>query len=121
MDLLTTVPLLATDDLGMRKLLSTAAEDFLEVVKRCYDWTSTQVTIDRQEENCGKLLGDGTVVTPMVDRLLRHRHVLKFSPCSWRIGIDSRDQEARDKLDGLGLVPLAGFEVTIEAQGTGQH
>ena len=39
MELLTTVPLLIIDDLGMRKLPSTAAEDLLEIVMRRYERT----------------------------------------------------------------------------------
>ena len=37
----TTVPLLIVDDLGMRKLPHTAAEDLLEIVMRRYERTST--------------------------------------------------------------------------------
>lgn len=37
MELLATVPLLIIDDLGMRKLPSTAAEDLLEIVMRRYE------------------------------------------------------------------------------------
>jgi DNA replication protein DnaC len=37
MELLTTVPLLIIDDLGMRKLPSTAPEELLEIVMRRYE------------------------------------------------------------------------------------
>jgi hypothetical protein len=39
MELLTTVPLLIIDDLGMRKLGPTAAEELLEIVMRRYERT----------------------------------------------------------------------------------
>ena len=32
----------------------------------------------------GKLLGDTTAVTALLDRLLHHAHVLKCGPKSWR-------------------------------------
>jgi DNA replication protein DnaC len=84
MELLTTVPLLIIDDLGMRKLPSTAAEDLLEIVMRRYERASTLLTSNRPVEDWGKLLGDSAAVTAMLDRLLHHGHVLKCGPKSWR-------------------------------------
>ncbi len=77
MELLATVPLLIIDDLGMRKLPSTAAEDILEIVMRRYERASTLMTSNRPVEDWGKLLGDSAAVTAMLDRLLHHGHVLK--------------------------------------------
>src|SRR5207249_10173173 len=47
MELFSTVPLLLIDDLGMRKLPSTAAEDLLEIVMRRYERASTLLTSNR--------------------------------------------------------------------------
>jgi len=84
MELFSTVPLLIIDDLGMRKLPATAAEDLLEIVMRRYERTSTLLTSNRPIEDWGKLLGDTAAVTAMLDRLLHHGHVLKCGPRSWR-------------------------------------
>ena len=84
MELLSTVPLLIIDDLGMRKLPPAAAEDLLEVVMRRYERASTLLTSNRPVEDWGKLLGDTAAVTAMLDRLLHHGHVLKCGPRSWR-------------------------------------
>jgi len=84
MELLSTVPLLIIDDLGMRKLGPTAAEELLEIVMRRYGRTSTLVTSNRPVEDWGKLLGDSAAVTAMLDRLLHHGHILKCGPRSWR-------------------------------------
>jgi DNA replication protein DnaC len=84
MELLSTVPLLIIDDLGMRKLPPTAAEELLEIVMRRYERTSTVLTSNRPVEDWGKLLGDTAAVTAMLDRLLHHGHVLKCGPRSWR-------------------------------------
>lgn len=84
MELLTTVPLLIIDDLGMRKLQSNAAEELLEIVMRRYERASTLLTSNRPVEDWGKLLGDTAAVTAMLDRLLHHGHVLKCGPRSWR-------------------------------------
>jgi DNA replication protein DnaC len=78
------VPLLIVDDLGMRKLPHTAAEDLLELVMRRYERASTILTSNRPVDDWGKLLGDTAAVTALLDRLLHHAHVLKCGPRSWR-------------------------------------
>jgi DNA replication protein DnaC len=81
---LTAVPLLILDDLGMRKLPHTAAEDLLELIMRRYERASTLLTSNRPVDDWGKLLGDTAAVTALLDRLLHHAHVLKCGPRSWR-------------------------------------
>ena len=83
-DWLLALPFLIIDDLGMRKLPLTAAEDLLELIMRRYERASTLVTSNRPVEDWGKLLGDAAAVSAMLDRLLHHGHVLKFGPRSWR-------------------------------------
>ena len=55
MDLLVSVPLLIIDDLGMRKLPMTAAEDLLEIVMRRYERASTLLTSNRPVEDWGQV------------------------------------------------------------------
>ncbi|HYX82911.1 MAG TPA: IS21-like element helper ATPase IstB [Gemmatimonadales bacterium] len=98
-DLLTdlaVVPLLIIDDLGMRKLPATAAEDLLELIMRRYERASTLLTSNRPVDDWGKLLGDTAAVTALLDRLLHHAHVLKCGPRSWRTKVhtDLRAEEA---------------------------
>jgi DNA replication protein DnaC len=81
---LATVPLLIIDDLGMRKLPTTAVEDLLELVMRRYERASTVFTSNRPVEDWGKLFGDIAAVAAILDRLLHHGHVLKCGPRSWR-------------------------------------
>lgn len=88
-----TVPLLIIDDLGMRKLPATAAEDLLEIVMRRYERTSTMLTSNRPVEDWGKLLGDAAAVTAMLDRLLHHAHLLKCGPRSWRTKLQADLQD----------------------------
>ena len=78
------VPLLIIDDLGMRKLPPTAAEDLLEIIMRRYERASTILTSNRPIEDWGKVLGDAAAITAMLDRLLHHAHILKCGPRSWR-------------------------------------
>ena len=84
MTAMTKVPLLIIDDLGMRKLPVTAAEDLLELVMRRYERASTVLTSNRPVEDWGKLLGDTATVTAMLDRLMHHAHLLRCGPRSWR-------------------------------------
>src|SRR6187431_1932693 len=93
---LASVPLLIVDDLGMRKLAHTAAEDLLELIMRRYERASTLLTSNRPVDDWGKLLGDTAAVTALLDRLLHHAHVLKCGPRSWRTKVqtDLRTEEA---------------------------
>jgi DNA replication protein DnaC len=91
MEMLSTVPLLIIDDLGMRKLPLTAAEE-LEIIMRGYECTSTLLTSNRPVGDWGKLLGDSAAVTAMLDRLLHHGYVLKCGPRSWRTKTENRGE-----------------------------
>jgi len=86
--------LLIIDDVGMRKLPHTAAEDLLEVVMRRYERSSTILTSNRPVEDWGKLLGDTAAVSALLDRLLHHGHLLTCGPRSWRTTESSRLQKA---------------------------
>ncbi len=86
---LASAPLLIIDDLGMRKLPATAAEDLLELIMRRYERCSTILTTNRPLDDWGKLLGDTTAVTAMLDRLLHHAHVLECGPKSFRMNTAS--------------------------------
>ena len=90
------VPLLIVDDLGMRKLPATAAEDLLEVIMRRHERRSTLITSNRPVDDWGKLLGDTAAVAALLDRVLHHAHVLKCGPKSWRMKqyADLRSREA---------------------------
>ena len=112
---MTAVPLLIIDDLGMRKLPPTAAEDLLELVMRRYERASTLLTSNRPVDDWGKLLGDTAAVTAMLDRLLHHAHVLKCGPKSWRTKLSTTtplQEAARESLNDtrLGRSPMAAFD-----------
>lgn len=76
--------LLIVDDMGMRKLPASAAEDMLEIIMRRHERASTILTSNRPVEDWGKMLGDTAAVTAMLDRVLHHGHVLKCGPRSYR-------------------------------------
>jgi DNA replication protein DnaC len=108
MEFLETVPLLIIDDLGMRKLPLTAAEELLEIIMRRYERASTLLTSNRPIEDWGKLLGDTAAVSAMLDRLLHHGHVLKCGPRSWRTKTELSSTEPQSlngtrRTDGVRL------------------
>ena len=109
MDTLATVSLLIIDDLGMRKLPPTAAEQLLEIVMRRYERTSTLLTSNRPVEDWGKLLGDSAAVTAMLDRLLHHGHVLKCGPRSWRTKTGCPVPVQRGKTTLSRAIPIGRF------------
>lgn len=76
--------LLIVDDIGMRKLPASAAEDMLELIMRRHERASTILTSNRPVEDWGKMLGDTAAVTAMLDRVLHHGHVFKCGPRSYR-------------------------------------
>src|SRR5439155_590883 len=81
MEFLVTVPLLILDDLGMRKLPLTAAEELLEIIMRRYERTSTILTSNRPVEDWGKLLGDTAAVSADGDgHALKNRILLGLPP-----------------------------------------
>jgi len=94
---LAAVPLLIIDDLGMRKLPHTAAEDLLELIMRRYERASTLLTSNRPVDDWGKLLNDNAAVSAMLDRLLHHGHVLRCGPRSWRTRNAGLKQEDKEK------------------------
>jgi DNA replication protein DnaC len=96
MEFLLTVPPLIIDDLGMRKVSLTAAEDLLEIIMRRYERASIMLTSNGPVEDWGKLVGDAAAVSALLDRLLHHGHVLKCDPRSWRTKTDLPPREAAE-------------------------
>ncbi len=82
---LKTVDLLLIDDLFLRKLPTPAGDELTEVLMSRYEKASTIVTSNRPFEDWARLLGDTVVVTPLLDRLMHHGHLLKFDGKSWRL------------------------------------
>jgi DNA replication protein DnaC len=77
--------LLIIDDLFLRKLPASAGDELADVLMSRYEKASTIITSNRPFEDWDKLLGDVVVVTPLLDRLMHHGHLLKFEGKSWRL------------------------------------
>jgi DNA replication protein DnaC len=77
--------LLLIDDLFLRKLPPQAGDELADVLMARYEKASTIITSNRPLEDWTRLLGDVVVVTPLLDRLMHHGHLLKFEGKSWRL------------------------------------
>lgn len=82
---LASAELLVVDDLFLRKLPPSAGEELADVIMSRYERRSMIFTSNRPVDDWGKLLGDVVVVTPLLDRLMHHAHLLKFEGKSWRL------------------------------------
>jgi len=77
--------LLLIDDLFLRKLPAHAGDELADVLMARYEKASTILTSNRPLDDWTRLLGDVVVVTPLLDRLMHHGHLLKFEGKSWRL------------------------------------
>lgn len=82
---LTRVDLLVIEDLGMRRLPSTAAEDLLEVFTRRYETGAILVSSNRPLEDWGQVLGDTAAAGALLDRFLHHAEIIRLQGRSWRV------------------------------------
>jgi DNA replication protein DnaC len=77
--------LLVLEDLGMRHLPPSAAEDLLEVFVRRYEKSAIIVTSNRPLEDWGKVLGDTAAAGAILDRFLHHAEIIKLEGRSYRM------------------------------------
>jgi DNA replication protein DnaC len=82
---ITSAELLVIDDLFLRKLPAHAGDELADVLMARYEQASSIITSNRPLEDWTRLLGDVVVVTPLLDRLMHHGHLLKFEGKSWRL------------------------------------
>ncbi|MCL5291487.1 MAG: ATP-binding protein [Actinobacteria bacterium] len=87
--------LLLIEDLGMKKLPATAAEDLLEVFVRRYEKGSIIMTTNRPLEDWGQILGDTAAAGAILDRFLHHAEVIQITGKSYRL-----HSRAKRKVDG---------------------
>jgi DNA replication protein DnaC len=92
---LTDVSFLIIDDLGMRKLPASAAEDLLEIVMRRYERASTLITSNRPLEDWPRMFGDTPAVTAFLDRLMHHSHLIQLRGKSYRLHESSVNARTR--------------------------
>jgi DNA replication protein DnaC len=77
--------LVVIDDLFLRKLPPNAGDELADLIMSRYEKSSTLITSNRDIDDWVTLLGDAVIVTPLLDRLMHHGHLLKFVGKSWRL------------------------------------
>jgi DNA replication protein DnaC len=100
-DTLMQADLLILEDLGMRHLPPTAAEDLLEVFVRRYEKGAIIVTSNRPVEDWGKVLGDTAAAGAILDRFLHHAEIIKLEGRSYRM--HDRNQIRKGAIDAVPL------------------
>jgi len=89
--------LLVIDELGMKNLNSHANEIILEVIHRRYQRNSTVIATNRPIEDWGKIFGDNTTASAILDRFLENVHLLKITGKSYRLkNLKSEEQKMVD-------------------------
>ena len=96
---LTRVDLLVIEDLGMRRLPPTAAEDLLEVFTRRYETGAILLSSNRPLEDWAQVLGDTAAAGALLDRFLHHADIIRLQGRSWRVH-DRQRQRASDNPGG---------------------
>ena len=96
------VDLLVLEDLGMKHLPPTAAEDLLEVVVRRYEKGAIIMTTNRPLEDWGQVLGDTAAAGAILDRFLHHAEVIRLQGRSYRMQHrrELRDNQTTEALTG---------------------
>ena len=94
--------LLVLEDLGMRRLPPTAAENLLEVFVRRYEKGSIILTTNRPLEDWGQVLGDTATAGAILDRFLHHAEVIRLQGRSYRMQ-NRRELQRKNKEDALTL------------------
>jgi DNA replication protein DnaC len=94
MNVLADADLLVVDDLGLTQLAPQNGEDILEIVMSRYEKKSTLITSNRIVSDWAKMLGDATLSSAVLDRLMHHCNFLKFEGLSYRL------REAAQKMTG---------------------
>lgn len=82
---LTKLDLLAIEDLGMKRLPASAAEDLLEIFVRRHETGSTLITTNRPTEDWGAFLGDVPAATAILDRFLSRAQIVRLQGKSYRL------------------------------------
>ncbi len=77
--------LLLIEDLGMKKLPSSAAEDLLEVFARRYGRSAVIMTTNRPIEDWGSVLGDTAAAGAILDRFLHRAELIQITGKSYRL------------------------------------
>lgn len=103
---MTRIPLLIIEDLGLRRVPESAAEDLLEILHRRYQKTSTILSSNRPLEDWGTMLGGDTAATSaLLDRFLHASEVTFIRGKSYRLYERQQREKNKKKTEGKNDMP----------------
>lgn len=76
--------LLILDELGFKTLPNHAANDFFELVSKCYEKHSLVITTNKDFEQWNEIFADKIMSNAITDRILHHCTIFKISGTSFR-------------------------------------
>lgn len=80
----TNADLLILDELGFKTLPSHSANDFFEIISRCYEKHSLIITTNKDFDQWSEIFADKTMATAITDRVLHHSMIFKITGSSYR-------------------------------------
>ncbi len=87
--------LLIIDELGFKKIPHTHIEDFFEVIRKKYETGSIIITTNRSFEEWADIFGDAVLASAIVDRLVHHSYIFRFTGNSYRL------KEVKDNIKNI--------------------
>ncbi len=81
---LCSVEILALDDLGLRPLSTSAAEDLYEIIRERYERKAMVITSNRAFQEWPEVFGDALLSSAAMDRLTHHCHTITIRGQSYR-------------------------------------
>jgi len=85
--------LLIIDELGMKKMPASAADDLLEVIHRRHQNVATIIATNRIVSDWGTILGDNAATAAILDRFLESATVLNIKGKSYRLNSAQRKEK----------------------------
>ena len=89
------VELIVLDEIGFVPLYKDAAELLFQVISDCYERKSLIITSNLEFSQWNTVFGDNRLTAALIDRLIRHSHIVIFSGESYRLKQSMMRQQTR--------------------------
>lgn len=90
--------LLILDELGFKKVPSYSADDLFEVITKRYEHGSCIVTTNKGFDQWGDIVGDQTLSSALVDRLVHHSDLIEINGHSYRSKNVNNNQTTKEEI-----------------------
>ncbi len=76
--------LLILDELGFKAMANYAADDFFDVISKCYEKGACILTMNKTFEQWGDIFTDAILTSAILDYLVHHAEIFKINGPSYR-------------------------------------